>query len=347
MEQITPSGANDSTTVGKRLLKTYPKLVPTLKRVFADKKSRTQDSAKALIKAFPQDDVKVIEISEDEEYHSVIPHKYCPNFSKEAGDGELEKFIEHYTKPIVSRLQPFSPVKLTSRDIVAMQQFCGYESAITGKNSPLCDIFTSTEWMGYEYAWDVKYQYMVGHGNPLSPYLGFPWLNVTSNLFSNIEEASAAEAVDDQRFFVSFTHREVPPFIATALGLFNSTSSALEDMPTDRINFGRSWRMAELIPFLGHIGIEKLSCDASSGALREVHDQKADKTWTKEFVRIVANAAPRPIPRCQDGPGASCPFQQFKTFVTMGMEQYGDFHSVCGDHEKVGVGASRPLVWQN
>lgn len=169
---------------------------------------------------------------------------------------------------------------------------------------------------------------VVGHGNPLSPYLGFPWLNVTSKLFDQIDAPDQLHQREDapmkQKFFVSFTHREVPPFIATALGLFNSSSDSAEDMPTDRINFGRAWKMAELIPFLGHVGMEKLSCDASSGALGGATD----------FVRIVANSAPRPIPQCQNGPGASCLFDDFKAFVAWGMDEFGDFHGACGEHKK-------------
>lgn len=196
--------------------------------------------------------------------------------------------------------------------------------------------------MGYEYAWDVKYQYMVGHGNKLSPYLGFPWLNVTAQLFHNLEgldNLSQDENDDDdaansrQRFFLSFTHREVPPFLATALGLFDSAANTPEVLSTTHINFGRAWKMAELIPFLGHIGIEKLSCDASSGA--------AD--GQTEFVRIIANSAPRPIPACQSGPGASCAFRQFEKFVKNGMEEFGDFHGVCGKHKAV---KGEQIYWQ-
>ena len=190
--------------------------------------------------------------------------------------------------------------------------------------------------MGYEYAWDVKYQYMVGHGNKLSPYLGFPWLNVTSALFQNLaalENASAhgnipsssssSDESEGQRFFLSFTHREVPPFLATALGLFDSAADTPEVLHPSHINFGRAWKMVELIPFLGHIGIEKMHCSAASGAKPGKHD----------FVRVIANSAPRPIPACQNGPGATCEFGEFRRFVREGMERYGDFHSVCGEHE--------------
>ena len=335
MEQITPDGAHISTKVGDHLLRRYPDLVPNTKKVYADKKSRTQDTAKAFVRAFPQE-VEVVQISTDHEWQSTIPHKSCPNFTKKAGDKELAKFISYYTTGTLSRLQPHAPVHLTPNDIVGMQQLCGYESAITGQVSPICSIFTPTEWMAYEYAWDLKYSYMVGPGNPLSPYLGFPWLNVTANLFRkfhHIDSLKDEEDKDDddgQRFFVSFTHREVPPFLATALGLFNSSSDIEESFPTDRINFQRAWKMAELIPFLGHIGIEKMSCGSTSGAGRD----------DIEFVRVISNSAPRPIPQCQQGPGASCGFGEFEAFVKEGLREFGDFEGVCG------VMGDGDIVWR-
>lgn len=221
-----------------------------------------------------------------------------------------------------------------------MQQLCGYESAINGAKSAICSAFTPTEWLAYEYAWDLKYSYMVGPGNPLSPYLGFPWLNVTANLFSKfhlIDASSTAQPADDddndgQRFFVSFTHREVPPFLATALGIFNSSSAIEESFPTDRVNFQRAWKMAELIPFLGHIGIEKMTCDSSSGARGD-----EDGDGLTEWVRVISNSAPRPIPQCQQGPGASCGFHEFEEFVKAGLEEYGDFNGVCGVEEDVKI----------
>jgi hypothetical protein len=154
--------------------------------------------------------------------------------------------MSYYTIPIIGRLQRFSPVKLEETDIMGLQQLCGYESAIRGKKSDICGVFTDNEWMAYEYAWDLKYSHMVGHGNPLSPYLGFPWLNTTSKLNSKFHapQHSEEEIPDDdgQRFFLAFTHREVPPFIATALGLFNSSNAFAEEFPTDRINWSRSWK---------------------------------------------------------------------------------------------------------
>ncbi|KAF1352005.1 histidine phosphatase superfamily [Delphinella strobiligena] len=333
MEEITPQGKKDARKVAKHLLSRYPKLVPTTKKIYADKKSRTQDTAQAFADSFPQD-VEIVKIKLEESFHSQVPHKSCDKFTKAPGDEELEEFINHYTGPVIERLQKYSPVELEPDDIMGLQQMCGYESAINGKVSKICGAFTDDEWMAYEYAWDLKYSYMVGHGNPLSPYLGFPWLNTTSHLMSkfhapehnalNIGSGDNDIPDDDgQRFFISFTHREVPPFIATALGLFNSSSAQAEEFPTDRINWSRAWKMAELIPFLGHVGVEKLTCSG-------LHSSE-DETRNEEFIRVIANSSPRPIPRCQSGPGASCKIDDFTALVKEGMETYGDFDGICGN----------------
>lgn len=221
LEQLTPDGADSARKVAEHLFQRYPELVPTTKKIYSDDKPRTRDTAKAFTQVFPRE-IELIQISKkDKRFHAIIPHKSCPNFSKSSGDDELHRFAQHYTRSTIARLKPHAPVNLTAYDIIGMQQLCGYESAINGKVSQLCEIFTPLEWLQYEYMWDVKYSYMVGPGNPLSPYLGFPWLNVTANLFSKFHEphsttqpgsGSGVPDDDGQRFFISFTHREVPPF---------------------------------------------------------------------------------------------------------------------------------------
>lgn len=241
LEDLTPSGAVDAQNVGKHLLERYPDLVPNTRRILADKKSRTYDTAENLIKAFPHNDtIEIVRVTTNVNgsMESLIPHKSCENFSKAPGTKEQNKFINMYGKSTAKRLRPYMPFELSPFDVVGLQQLCGYESAITGKRSEICAVFTDAEWMAYEYSWDLKYAYMVGPMNPLSPYLGFPWLQTQSELFRNIQKRNhpGDSWPEDQRFFLGFTHREVPPFIATALGLFNSSSGAAEEFPTDHIN---------------------------------------------------------------------------------------------------------------
>ncbi|KAF2998911.1 hypothetical protein E8E13_005712 [Curvularia kusanoi] len=324
LEELTPSGAVDAANVGKHLLERYPDLVPKTQRILADKKSRTYDTAKNLITSFPQNDtIEIVRVTQNVNgsMESLIPHKSCENFSKSPGTKEQDKFIATYGKSVAQRLRPYMPFELAPFDVVGLQQLCGYESAITGKRSQICSIFTDAEWMAYEYSWDLKYAYMVGPMNPLSPYLGFPWLETQSELFRNIQKRHHPGGAwpEDQRFFLGFTHREVPPFIATALGLFNSSSGAAEEFPTDHINWTRAWRMADLIPFLGHVGMEMMTCDRGA----------VNGDGPGDFIRFIANTAPRPIPSCQDGPGASCRFKDFRKMIGKGAKKHRDFHKVC------------------
>jgi len=321
LEDITPSGKRDAKKVGEHLMRLYEDLVPNTKKILADKKDRTYDTAKAMIEAFPDpESIEIVRIKHDVNgsMDALIPHKSCPKFSKEPGQKEMEKFLDLYGGKVAKRLAEFSPFEFEPKDVLGLQSTCGYESAIEGKRSKICGLFTDEEWMAYEYAWDLRYAHMVGPLNPLSPYLGFPWLQSQLELLSDYHEESHKHDgwPKDQNFFLSFTHREVPPFVATALGIFNSSSSAVEEFPTDRINWTRGWKMSDLIPFLGHVGMERITCGGD------------------EFIRFVANTAPRPLPDCQSGPGASCPFEEFKKIVNDGAKKYSDFHGVCGESEK-------------
>lgn len=324
LEELTPSGAVDAEKVGRHFMERYPDLVPQTKKILADKKSRTYDTARNMIKAFPQeDDVDIVRVTQNTNgsMEALIPHKSCKAFNKTPGTKEQAKVIALYAKSVAHRLSPYIPFALSPNDVVGFQMLCGYESAITGSRSPICALFTDAEWMAYEYAWDLKYAYMVGPMNPLSPYLGFPWLQAQAKIFQHItaDDHPGTGWPASQRFFLSFTHREVPPFVATALGLFNSSSNAAEQFPTDHINWTRAWKMSDLIPFLGHVGMEKMTCERGA-----VHGDGPG-----EFIRFIANTAPRPIPDCQDGPGASCEFHRFRELIGKGARAHEDFHKVC------------------
>ncbi|KAM5344671.1 hypothetical protein ACJ41O_010533 [Fusarium nematophilum] len=328
LEDVTPSGKRDAEEVGRHLAKRYRHLASSVKRVVADTKARTYDTAVAFTQAFP--DHGSIEFVRFNKSHlndgtrALLPHKACSVFSKDPGTEQQEEFLGVYGSQISRRLSPYTPegYNLDPKDVFAMQSLCGYESGIRGKRSPLCALFSDAEWLSYEYAWDMKYAHMVGPLNPLSNHLSFPWLYSQSQLFDSIDDPDANHNEttgwpSGQRLFFSFTHREVPPFVATALGIFNSSSrEGYDEFPTSHVNHVRAWKMSDLIPFLGHVGMEKMTCEIPG-----VPDE--------EFIRFIANTAPRPLPLCQNGPGASCAFEEFKKIVSSGMERYGDFDRVC------------------
>ena len=336
LEDLTPSGAIDAQKVAKHIAKRYSHLAPTVKRIIADTKARTYDTAKNFVKAFPKNgEIEVVRLDKhdlNDGTRAVLPHKACPAFSKAPGTQEQQAFLDVYAPLVSQRLSTYTPdeYNLTSNDVLALQSICGYESAIKGEDSPICKVFSDSEWMSYEYAWDMKYAYMVGPLNKLSPYLGLPWLVAQSQLFDEIDGNTGSDQNHtsgwpaDQRLFLYFTHREVPPMVATALGIFNSSAQCGHDeFPTTHINWARAWKMSDLIPFLGHVGMEKMVCN------RTVEGQ----TTRQHFIRFIANTAPRPLPHCQSGPGASCPLEEFKRIIEAGKEKYGDFDGVCRNQE--------------
>lgn len=209
LEDVTPSGKADAKKVGKHLLQLYPDLIPRTKRILADKKARTFDTATAMIEAFPDpDSIEIVQILRDVNgsMDALIPHKSCPAFSKEPGRRQMEIFVNVYGTKTAKRLARDAAFAMTPRDVLGLQSICGYQSAIQGKRSQICALFTDEEWMAYEYAWDLRYAHMVGPLNPLSPFLGFPWLQSQLELLDDYHQGSTAHDgwPNDQHFFPLF-----------------------------------------------------------------------------------------------------------------------------------------------
>lgn len=301
---LTRVGRLEATQLGVDLNFRYPNFsVP--KKIWTSSASRTLQSAKALARGLEQDEssIKVQSIYESKEAgaDSLTPYKGCPAYSSSAGSRQSDEFKKRYTKPIIARLHDVAPrFNFTDKDVFGMQQLCGYETVIRGK-SPFCslELFSPDDWLAWEYSEDTRYYYNVGYGNNVAGYNGLPWLNATGNLLMGGEKNNN---VDD--LLVSFTHREMPPMVIVAMGLFNNSQfSGATDinktMPTDRINYRREWKSSSILPFLGNIAIERLKCSGSYGYDRG------------DYYRTLVSSAPQPLPGCADGPGTSCSRESF------------------------------------
>ena len=166
-----------------------------------------------------------------------------------------------------------------------------------------------------------RYFYNTGYGNPVSGAIGLPWLNETMSLLTS-DTAS-------QDLYVSFTHRELPPTVAVAMGLFNNsaftTGGNINDtMPLNTNNYRRAWKSSNIFPFLGNVGIERLNCSASYGfdALKQ--------SSGNIFYRALWNNAPQQLPTCADGPGDSCSAKGLQAFLTERSSLFGGFSQKCG-----------------
>lgn len=118
-----------------------------------------------------------------------------------------------------------------------------------------------------------------------------------------------------QRLWTYLTHREEPPTVLVALGLFNDP----QPLPSDRVPEKRKWWTSQIIPFLGHVALERLHCGS------DVED---------DFVRVMVNESPVVIPDCHSGPGKTCPITAFKELIEKRRSLYHDFTKGCEKKHK-------------
>lgn len=127
----------------------------------------------------------------------------------------------------------------------------------------------------------------------------------------------------------------------TALDLFPSSDT----LPTTHRLEPRNWRSSQIAPMSVRIIFELLSCgtttepsSASDGGrapqvqavLQAVSPQQTSKRQSARFVRINVNDGIVALPRCDSGPGSSCPLEEFLAHVRRRGEEGGDFRKLCG-----------------
>jgi acid phosphatase len=91
-----------------------------------------------------------------------------------------------------------------------------------------------------------------------------------------------------------------------------------QPLPVTHVHTNRKWRTSQVTPMGGRVIFEKLSC--------QPHGEKEESN----FVRINVNDGIVAIPGCENGPGRSCPLQNFVNRLQTNQEKAGDFRTVCG-----------------
>ena len=129
-----------------------------------------------------------------------------------------------------------------------------------------------------------------------------------------------------QAFHIWFTHREEVPLVTHALDLFHGHDEATGDMPLDKVNPTRVWKTSEIIPFLGHVSLERMECPAANG-------NQEEQVPTQSYVRIIVNGSPQEQPACHSGPGGSCPLLEFEELVESLPGIYGELSEVCQEKD--------------
>ncbi|KAL1296904.1 hypothetical protein AAFC00_004516 [Neodothiora populina] len=327
-EKLTKIGQLEAFKLGIDVGDRYPDLADP-SRVWTSTAERTVRSADSFISgiATSPNETQLIQVSEGEEEgaDSLTPYEGCPAYSSSRGSSQSKTYQKIYTAPILSRLRAAVPsFNWTANDVTGMFELCGYESVIRG-SSPFCslELFSANEWLGFEYTNDIMYFQNTGYGNPISGVVGFPWVNATAQLL--MSNANATGKAQD--LTVSFTHRELPPTVLVALGLFNNSAFTGADdanatMPNDAINPYRAWQSSKILPFLTNIAVERMECDS--------YGYQDSSNSTGEYYRVLVNQSPQLLPGCVDGPGFSCSRDGFAKMIEERGQMFGDFSAKCG-----------------
>lgn len=339
LEDLTQFGKLEATTLGVDIGQRYRKL-KTPQKVWASTAERTRISAQSLISGLDKsgNTTKLVQIYEGEEdgADSLTPYDSCPNYSSSAGSDQSSEFQDKYTAPIIAKFNSWAPkFNFTTDDIVGMQELCGYETVIRG-SSPFCSLslFTPDDWLAFEYANDIMYHYNTGYGSETAAAIGFPWVNATmQKLFDSvnstvtvtnpISNVTGNTTTQSQDLYISFTHRELPPTVLVALGLFNNSAYSGANqpnstMPLSVINYQRVWKSSHFLQFLTNVAIEKLECDSYGYT-------------AGEYYRVLVNSAPQSLGAdCADGPGTTCSRASMETFIEGRGKMFGDFSQTCG-----------------
>lgn len=183
------------------------------------------------------------------------------------------------------------------------------------------------------------YHYNTGYGQPVSGSIAMPWLNATMNLLE-----SADMGPNSQDIYVSFTHREFPPTVLVAMGLFNNSDfmggNSNASMPLDRINYNRAWVSSYILPFLTNIAIERMNCSARSSTYGDV-------TGEATYYRVLVNDSPQTLPGCFDGPNESCGSEGLSTWLAERAALFGRYSAACNTSSEYKNSTDQVTFYQN
>lgn len=300
--------------------------------------------------------------------NSLAPSDMCPNFKDESGGDHIKTWNAIWQPDVQQRLQGLidGDLNLTLSDVNLMPYLCGFESQITGRLSPFCDIFTDEEFKMYQYSNDLRYYYGIGPGTDLPATMMTPFLDSLIDLFVQGPEVEGV-GLDGSSFQVpkllmSFFNDGQLTELVTASGVFDEQ----EPLSATEMDDERLWMSSRFLTMRGTIAFERLNClvpdSADDMGSSPVYSNATTPTATQPceprstppptggpsnngtYVRIRLNDQVYPVPSCQDGPGSSCALEEYAAYVKAKYEAEGDWITNCNvtgpDTPSVARGAS-------
>ncbi|KAL4402655.1 acid phosphatase [Malassezia pachydermatis] len=254
-------------------------------------------------------------ISEADKYNNTLEPKYaCPNGKAFAfGDKMRQEWQKVYLKDALARIQnDTSGVTWTISDMANMIQLCPYETVGMGYSN-FCSIFTKSEWEGYEYDMDLKFQGNSGFMNPTSKAMGMGYvqdflarvtkhaLQVPSAEQNKTLERNTTYFPLDQPLYADFSHDTVMVNILTS---FNITQLA-DQMNSTSPDPTRRFRASHIVPFGSRFAFEIMECDKG-----------------EQYIRVKINEAIVPLNEgqgCEPRVDGLCKLQDFVSHLQKAM----------------------------
>lgn len=239
-------------------------------------------------------------IPEGSEWNNTLDAGSCPSFGSGPADAAQEEFLNVFAPSILKKISAGLPgVKLETKHVPLLMDLCPFETVAqnhTGSLSPLCRLFTLSDWQSYDYYNTLGKFYEYGKGNPLGPTQGVGFVNeVIARMtkspvkdhtsVNNTLDSDAATFPLDAALYADFSHDNTITSILFAFGLYNDTSN----LPTDQVQsaskshgYSSSWT----VPFSSRAYIEMMQCDGDNSASEQ------------PLVRILVNDRVVPLRRC-------------------------------------------------
>jgi hypothetical protein len=193
---------------------------------------------------------------------SLAPSDMCPNFVDTQGADQQAIWTAIFVPPIKKRLQAMimGNLTLTDADILQIPYLCGFESQITGRLSPWCDVFTDDELKSYEYHNDLRYYYGIGPGTDLNSKMMTPFVNQLVSLLAqgpNITGTSAnGTSFAVPKLLMAFMNDGQLNEIADVIGVFDEQAPLNPSVRDDN----RLYMASRFSTMRGTIAFERLNC---------------------------------------------------------------------------------------
>lgn len=262
---------NGSHTFGTDLRTRYPgfQAYGAPFRVWSNDYERTVDSARLFARGYLGPNASTLGtvypiLASDPSVvaNSLATSDSCPTYDDQSGAGYVEVWDDIYLPPIAARLQSFisGDLELTPDIVSNFPYLCGFESQITRRVSPFCDVFMPEEILQYEYRQDLRYWYGTGPGSSRNTSVMLPVIQGVVDLLGSGPETPVEGAEEANPtvgpLAVAFTHDNQINQMVSSLGIFDTQPPLLGES----MNASRIYVSSRNNPMRGTVAFERLNC---------------------------------------------------------------------------------------